>query len=79
MTKEGKTSQLLKVPHPYFSFNQQHIPNVSKFFCWHEDTFDLPEGATLLAVSDACPAHLFSYSDTVFAFQYHPEMSQASK
>lgn len=41
---------------------------------WHGDTFDLPEGATLLASTDLCAHQIFSVGAHVLAFQCHPEV-----
>ena len=40
---------------------------------WHGDTFDLPEGATLLASSDLYPHQAFSWGNHVLALQFHIE------
>lgn len=40
---------------------------------WHGDTFDLPEGATLLASTPDCRNQAYSYGSNVIAFQFHPE------
>jgi len=47
-------------------------------FHWHGDTFDLPQGATHVAQSEACLHQAFTYGDNVVALQFHPEMTQAS-
>lgn len=44
---------------------------------WHGDTFDLPEGATLLASSDKYSNQVFSWGKKTIAFQCHPEASFA--
>ncbi|MCC8986697.1 MAG: glutamine amidotransferase [Candidatus Contendobacter sp.] len=40
---------------------------------WHGDTFDLPEGATLLASSDLYPHQAFSWGNHALALQFHME------
>ncbi len=40
---------------------------------WHGDTFDLPDGTTLLASSDATPHQAFAYRDHVIGLQFHVE------
>ena len=44
---------------------------------WHGDTFDLPEGATLLACTDITPHQAFSYGHAALALQFHAEASGA--
>jgi len=41
-------------------------------FHWHSESFTLPEGAKLLASSQACPNQAFRYGP-ILAFQFHPE------
>jgi len=43
---------------------------------WHGETFDLPEGADLLATSDACKNQAFAYKDNVLGIQFHLEMDK---
>ncbi len=45
-----------------------------RFFQWHGDTFDLPDGACLIATSDQVRNQAFSYGNNVTALQFHPEM-----
>lgn len=40
---------------------------------WHGDTFDLPEGTTLLASSDQYENQIFCYGENTMAFQCHAE------
>jgi len=42
---------------------------------WHYDTFDLPEGATLLATSAACPNQAFAAGPGVYGLQFHLEVT----
>jgi GMP synthase (glutamine-hydrolysing) len=43
-------------------------------FHWHGDTFDLPEGARLLAGTEVCPHQAFAWGKATLAFQCHPEV-----
>ena len=45
---------------------------------WHGDTFDLPEGATLLASTELCRHQAFSRGNAALAFQCHPEVRAAT-
>jgi GMP synthase-like glutamine amidotransferase len=51
------------------------FPALSPIFQWHGDTFDIPEGATLLASSTRCAHQAFRYADRTYAFQFHVEMT----
>lgn len=46
-------------------------------FHWHSETFDLPEGAHLLASSEACCNQAFRAGDLVYGLQFHLEASPA--
>jgi len=43
---------------------------------WHQDTFDLPEGAELLAAGERCRNQAFRIDSHVYAFQFHFEASR---
>jgi GMP synthase (glutamine-hydrolysing) len=43
---------------------------------WHQDTFDLPDGAELIATGDRCPNQGFRIGRHVYAFQFHFEASK---
>jgi GMP synthase (glutamine-hydrolysing) len=47
-----------------------------RFFEWHEDTFDLPAGATLLASGRAVPSQAFRIG-SAWGIQFHPEVDTA--
>ncbi len=49
------------------------LPNNFTTFQWHGDTFDLPEGADLLASSEACKNQAFQFKN-VLGLQFHAEM-----
>jgi GMP synthase (glutamine-hydrolysing) len=40
---------------------------------WHSDTFDLPEGAILLASTERYPHQAFRVGERAWAVQFHPE------
>lgn len=44
---------------------------------WHGDTFDMPEGAVLLASSAQYKHQIFSYGKNAFGLQCHPEVTPA--
>lgn len=52
------------------------LKNSLDVFQWHEDTFDIPDGATLLATSKACRNQAFRFSKCAWGLQFHPEMTE---
>lgn len=66
------------------SSSAQHSPvkhlssEMTTMFHWHGETFDLPEGASLLASSDSYENQIFSWGEKVMAVQCHPEVFTAS-
>jgi len=47
------------------------------FVSWHDDTFDVPEGAVRLAGSAGCANHAFRVGERAYGLQFHPEVSTA--
>ncbi len=63
MTPTGRTDPLFAGLAPAFTV-----------FQWHGDTFDLPDGATLLASSDDCPHQAFRHGNA-YGLQFHLEIT----
>ena len=54
------------------------FPSECTVFHWHGETFDLPEGATLLARSEVCEHQAFQLKQNVIGLQFHLEMTHVS-
>ena len=52
------------------------LPETLKVCQWHGDTFDLPDGAVLLAESVACKNQAFIYNNRVLGLQFHLEFNE---
>jgi GMP synthase-like glutamine amidotransferase len=65
LTDAGKTDRLFA-----------GIPESFSTFQWHRDSFDIPEGAVLLASSAACPHQAFRVWDSAWGVQFHPEVTE---
>ncbi|HET7869449.1 MAG TPA: type 1 glutamine amidotransferase [Actinomycetota bacterium] len=48
-----------------------------RVFQWHQDTFELPEGATLLATGEDVPHQAFRVGDLAWGIQFHFEIDGA--
>jgi len=57
---------------PFFS----HLPKTFSVFQWHEDTFEIPHGAVLIATSSPVPHQAFRYGDNAYGLQFHLEVNQ---
>ena len=54
------------------------LPGARKVFHWHGDTFNIPEGATRIAESQAFTNQGFIYGNQVVALQFHLEATPGS-
>ncbi len=53
----------------------RHLCNSqTNMFHWHGDTFDLPEGTTLLASSGKYQNQIYSFGKNIIGLQCHPEV-----
>lgn len=64
LTGEGGADRLFK-----------GIADVFATFQWHHDSFDIPDGAVLLASSAACPHQAFRLGAVAWGLQFHPEVT----
>lgn len=60
------------------TFKAEWAPETLIVCHWHGDTFDLPEGATLLAQSILTKNQAFQYGANAIGLQFHLEMTPAS-
>ena len=51
------------------------LPGQQLAFHWHEDVFELPEGAILLASSENAPNQAFRYGPRAYGLQFHIEIN----
>ena len=64
LTDEGKRDILF-----------QNLAPALQAFQWHDDVFEIPEGAILLATSRACPNQAFRYKNA-YGLQFHVEVTK---
>ncbi|MEQ8194173.1 MAG: glutamine amidotransferase [Rhodospirillales bacterium] len=50
-------------------------PEKTAMLHWHGDTFDLPDGAALLASTERIAHQAFSWGEAALALQFHPEVT----
>ena len=53
------------------------IPREFISFQWHNDSFEIPAGGTLLATSAACTGQAFRFGACAWGTQFHPEVDRA--
>lgn len=51
------------------------VPPGTSFMQWHDDTYDLPPGATLLMRSETCRNQIWRAGNVTYAFQAHIEVT----
>lgn len=51
------------------------VPPRETLFHWHGETFDLPDGAVLLASSERCRNQAFRLGETTYGLQFHIEVT----
>jgi GMP synthase-like glutamine amidotransferase len=54
----------------------ERFPPRFPVFQWHNETFDLPKDAILLASSQGYPHQAFCYKTSTYAFQFHLEVTE---
>lgn len=64
LTEEGKNDPLFKDTNGRLDV-----------FQWHEDSFEIPDGAVLLATSDFCKNQAFRFGKNAYGFQFHIEVT----
>jgi len=52
------------------------LPGTFPVFQWHEDTFEVPRGAKLMATSSPVACQAFRYAENVYALQFHLEVTE---
>lgn len=65
LTGEGKNDPLFK-----------GLEEKLNVFQWHEDTFDIPKGATLIAKGTTCKNQAIRIGEYAWGFQFHPEITE---
>lgn len=53
----------------------QGVTDKMRVFQWHEDTFEIPYGGSLLATSKECPNQAFRYGNA-YGLQFHIEVTR---
>jgi GMP synthase-like glutamine amidotransferase len=63
LTQDGKKDMLL-----------EGLDKRTEVFQWHEDSFEIPKAAVLLAKSAACQNQAFRYGKNCYGLQFHVEV-----
>ncbi len=66
------------LPEIHHTILSDAIPEKTKVYHWHGDTFDIPEGAKSLVESEACKNQGFILDDRVVGLQFHLETTLES-
>lgn len=53
----------------------EFLTEVTTFYQWHSDTFEIPKDAVHLAFNEHFPSQAFRYGNQVYAIEFHPEMT----
>jgi GMP synthase-like glutamine amidotransferase len=56
----------------------RHFPAELDVMHFHFDTYTLPEGAIVIASSSVTPVQAFKFGNTVFALQFHSELTESN-
>ncbi len=52
------------------------LPKTFSVFQWHEDTFEIPHHAILIATSSLVPYQAFRYGENAYGLQFHLEVTR---
>lgn len=53
-----------------------NLPRTFPVFQWHEDTFEIPKSARLMATSTTVSHQAFQYGEKVYGLQFHLEVTE---
>ncbi len=73
--KEIGFSRIKLTPEADFDALFENIIYPFEVFQWHEDTYDLPSEAILLARSDVCENQAFRLKNNIYGLQFHCEIT----
>jgi GMP synthase (glutamine-hydrolysing) len=75
-------AEVARLPEPEIGWQEVEIldadmPHTARVLEWHEDGFALPEGASCIARSRACPVQGYRLRERVVGLQFHAEWTPA--